>query len=81
MQERANCHDWWKPSAMTSDCTRRRSPRNWAHTPKDTRTPQQRQALRTLVSALQHLYPHAALHGHNNYAAKACPSFRVETDL
>ena len=51
------------------------------HTPKDTRTPQQRQALRTLVSALQKLYPHAALHGHNDYAAKACPSFRVETDL
>ena len=51
------------------------------HTPKDTRTPKQRQALRTLVEALQQLYPGATVHGHNDYAAKACPSFRVETDL
>ena len=51
------------------------------HTPKDTRTPQQRQALRTQVEALQRLYPGATVHGHNDYAAKACPSFCVETDL
>ena len=66
---------------MTSASTTRRSSRSWVHAPKDTRTPQQRQVLRTLVSALQKLYPHAALHGHNDYAAKACPSFCVETDL
>ena len=51
------------------------------HTPKDTRTPQQRQSLRRLVDTLQHLYLGATVHGHNDYAAKACPSFRVETDL
>ena len=50
-------------------------------TPKDTRTPQQREALRKLVSDLQKRFPGAALHGHRDYAAKACPSFDVHKDL
>lgn len=50
-------------------------------TPKDTRTPQQREALRRLVADLQKQYPGASVHGHREFAAKACPSFDVKTDL
>lgn len=50
-------------------------------TPKDTRTPQQKQALRQLVQLLQFVYPHATVHGHNEYSSKACPSFNVQKDL
>lgn len=50
-------------------------------TPKDTRTPQQKQALRQLVQQFQFVYPHATVHGHNEYSNKACPSFNVQTEL
>lgn len=50
-------------------------------TPKDTRTPAQRTALRQLVERLRREYGIAAVHGHNEYAAKACPSFNVQTSL
>lgn len=50
-------------------------------TPKDTRTPQQKQALRQLVQQLQFVYPRATVHGHNEYSSKACPSFNVQKDL
>lgn len=50
-------------------------------TPKDTRTPQQREALRRLVADLQKQYPSATVHGHREFAAKACPSFDVKTEL
>ncbi|MGN0237158.1 MAG: N-acetylmuramoyl-L-alanine amidase [Lepagella sp.] len=46
--------------------------------PKDTRTSAQRVALRNLVEGLQRRYPHATLHGHNEFAAKACPCFKIE---
>lgn len=49
--------------------------------PKDTRTPQQREALCRLVADLQKQYPGATVHGHNEFAAKACPCFDVKTDL
>ena len=45
--------------------------------PKDTRTAAQRVALRNLVEGLQRRYPHATLHGHNEFAAKACPCFKI----
>lgn len=45
--------------------------------PKDTRTPAQRAALRCLVSELQQRYPGATVHGHREFAAKACPSFDI----
>ena len=45
--------------------------------PKDTRTPAQRQALADLCRELKQKYPSASIHGHNEYANKACPSFNV----
>ena len=50
-------------------------------TPKDTRTPEQRESLRALVRILRYNYPAASVHGHNEFAAKACPSFNVQKDL
>lgn len=47
-------------------------------TPKDTRTPAQRAALTSLVKKLLKQYPGATVHGHNEFAAKACPSFDVQ---
>lgn len=48
--------------------------------PKDTRTPQQRESLRRLVAELKKRYPHATVHGHCEFAAKACPCFDVGSD-
>lgn len=48
--------------------------------PKDTRTPAQRSALVRLVSELRSKYPDATVHGHNEYANKACPSFNVQKE-
>lgn len=48
---------------------------------KDTRTPEQRTALSALVTLLRLRFPGAALHGHRDYAAKACPSFDVHTEM
>lgn len=45
--------------------------------PKDTRTPQQKQALLNLCRELIERFPNATIHGHNEYAKKACPSFDV----
>lgn len=50
-------------------------------TPKDTRTPAQREALRDLVDLLRTEYPNATIHGHREFANKACPCFDVNTDL
>lgn len=43
--------------------------------PADTRTPEQRRSLVALLRHLKTLYPHATIHGHNEFAAKACPCF------
>lgn len=50
-------------------------------TPKDTRTDAQRVALRNLLRDLRVQFPHATIHGHREFSAKACPSFDVQTDL
>lgn len=42
---------------------------------KDTRTPEQKQALISLLKELKARYPNATIHGHRDFAAKACPSF------
>lgn len=50
-------------------------------TPKDTRTPAQKAALLAHVKALIERYPTVKkVAGHNQYAAKACPSFDVRKD-
>lgn len=45
--------------------------------PKDTRTEERRQALRELVESLKAKYPGATVHGHREFAAKACPCFDI----
>lgn len=45
--------------------------------PADTRTPAQREALRHLIAELRLRYPGATVHGHREFAAKACPCFDV----
>lgn len=50
-------------------------------TAKDTRTEAQKQAIRKLVKELQAKYPNVTVHGHNEFASKACPSFNVKTEL
>ena len=49
-------------------------------TPKDTRTPQQKETLVKLLTKLKHRYPGATIHGHRDFAAKACPSFDATTE-
>lgn len=44
-------------------------------TPADTRTPAQRTSLRQLVEDLRRQFPRATVHGHREFAAKACPCF------
>lgn len=46
-------------------------------TPKDTRTDAQRKAMHSLISELKVQYPNASIHGHCEFAAKACPCFDV----
>ena len=48
-------------------------------TPKDTRTEAQKSALVSLIKRLKSEFPHATIHGHCEFAAKACPSFDVKT--
>lgn len=44
-------------------------------TPKDTRTAAQKEALLALLNKLRAKYPNASIHGHRDFASKACPSF------
>lgn len=57
-----------------------RSVKDWQHKGKDTRTPAQRASLVKLCKELKGRYPSATLHGHNEFANKACPSFIVKND-
>jgi N-acetylmuramoyl-L-alanine amidase len=47
-------------------------------TPKDTRTNEQKVALRELVANLKAKHPNATVHGHYEFSPKACPSFKIE---
>ena len=48
--------------------------------PKDTRTPAQKAALVVLLIELIQKYPTATIHGHNEFANKACPCFDVKNE-
>lgn len=48
--------------------------------PKDTRTEAQKTALIALVKELRSKFPKASVHGHREFAAKACPSFNVQAE-
>lgn len=48
-----------------------------ARTPKDTRTPAQARSLRQYVEDFHRRNPSVRIVGHNQLAAKACPSFDV----
>lgn len=50
-------------------------------TAKDTRTPAQKEALHNLVAELKARYPGVTVHGHREFANKACPCFDVKTQL
>ena len=47
----------------------------------DTRTPAQKASLINLINDLKKKYPKATVHGHNEYANKACPSFNVKLEF
>lgn len=49
--------------------------------PRDTRTSAQRLALEALVMLLRLRFPRATVHGHNEFAAKACPCFDVREEF
>lgn len=49
--------------------------------PKDTRTPLQRKAMLSLIEQLREEFPGVTLHGHNEFANKACPCFIVPDEL
>lgn len=51
-------------------------------TPKDTRTPEQKAALRRLIAELRQRYPKALVVGHHTLdGRKACPCFDVEREM
>ena len=49
-------------------------------TPKDTRTEAQKVAIVQLLKDLHNRYPSATVHGHRDFAAKACPCFDVHAE-
>ena len=48
---------------------------SYGKSPKDTRTAAQKTALSTLLKELKKQFPNASIHGHRDFAPKACPSF------
>ena len=48
--------------------------------PSDTRTDEQKRALRALINILKVDFPKATIHGHNEFSKKACPSFNVKLE-
>ncbi len=49
--------------------------------PEDTRNTEQKAGLIRLVSELKKQFPNATIHGHNEFANKACPCFDVKKEF
>lgn len=49
-------------------------------TPKDTRTTEQKKSLWKLIVELLIKYPNATIHGHREFANKACPCFDAKKE-
>jgi len=49
-------------------------------TPKDTRTEAQKTSLLSLIKELKQKYPQATVHGHCEFANKACPCFDAKAE-
>ena len=47
---------------------------------KDTRTPEQKEALEDLLCRLKGLYSQAVVYGHNDFSTKACPCFNAKEE-
>ncbi len=50
------------------------------HTPKDTRTPEQKQAMQELLMKIKEVYPKIKIYGHRDFMATDCPSFDARTE-
>ena len=48
--------------------------------PKDTRTAAQKAALLSLIRELRQRFPRASVHGHREFANKACPCFDAKKE-
>lgn len=48
--------------------------------PKDTRTLEQKESLLLLLKTLKKIHSSATIHGHNEFASKACPCFNVNEE-
>lgn len=48
---------------------------------KDTRTSEQKESLVNLITELKNKFPEATIHGHREFANKACPVFCVEDEF
>lgn len=48
--------------------------------PKDTRTPAQRVALGEIVRRIRRHHPRSTVHGHREFAPKACPCFNAHAE-
>lgn len=48
--------------------------------PADTRTKEQKEQLKSLIDSCKALYKGVKIHGHNEFAAKACPCFDVKKE-
>jgi len=49
-------------------------------TPKDTRTQEQKESLLHVLKTIKAMYPESMIYSHNEFAAKACPSFDATSE-